>query len=409
MNKKSADKDKVEKQTPNTETETIMPSMIDNEEMTEMERPRDLSAIIPQYQNIEQGSNDISLESKEATLKSDGTVTLGTYNENGSNVATNVQLPEAIDIEQRKAEIIRNKKSKKKELNKKVKKKKGSKSQSVMALISLVIIGGLVAFYFYYKSVPKDSDFKPLHVYVELGQKLPIRMSEYVKPGIGTTVDEMAYTLDTSSVILDKIGDYEFSVTHNNIVKQGIITIQDKTSPELEVRDVIIEEGTTFDAGMFVTYCNDYSGCNYSFEEINTQNKYTEPGTHIVYVVAQDAYNNKIVKQANLIILSKGSQKIFTKYEIDSNNYRSISYRYNLIFIASNNSLLLYEGTQTIIYSYTSETAYNTAKNIYNGEINYTCDDDSKTITYVHAVTDLFDTYENVVDRLSSEGYEEIK
>lgn len=409
MNKKSVDKDKLEKQTPSTEASTIMPSMIDNEEMTAVEKPKDLSSIIPRYQEIEQSSDNISLTSKETTLKSDGTVTLGIYNENGSNIAENVQLPEAIDIEQRKAEIIRNKKSKKKELNKKVKKKKSSKSQNITALVALVIICGLVAFLFYYKSIPKDSDFKALHVYVELGQKLPIRMSEYVKPGIGSTVDEMAYALDTSSVILDKIGDYEFTVTHNNIVKKGTITVQDKTSPELEVRDVIIEEGTTFDAGMFVTYCNDYSGCNYFFEETNTQNKYTEPGTHIVYVVAEDAYNNKTIKQANLIILSKGSQKVFTKYEIDSNNYRSISYRYNLIFIASNNSLLLYEGIQTIIYSYTSEDAYNSAKNIYNGEINYTCDDESKTITYVHAVNDLFDTYENVLDRLSSEGYEEIK
>ncbi len=407
MNKKAAEKNIVENQTPNNNLETIMPSMIDNEEMIENEKPQDLSSIIPQYQKIEQGSNEVALESKETTLKADGSVIIGNFSENGSNVITDAQLPEAIDIEERKAELAKNKKNKKKEFNKK--KKKSSKSQNLISLTSIIVIIGLVAFYFYYKAVPKDSDFQPLHVYVELGEKLPIRMNQYVKPGIGTNIDEMAYSLDTSSVILDKIGDYEFTITHNNIAKKGIITIQDKTAPELEVRDVIIEQGTTFDASMFVTYCNDYSGCNYSFEELNTQNKYTEPGTHIVYVVAEDAFNNKTVKQANLIILNKGSQKTFTKFEIDSNNYRTISYRYDLIFISSQTSLLLYEGTQTIIYTYSSEDAYNSARNIYNGEINYTCDDNAKTITYVHAVTDLFDTYENVLDKLASDGYEEIK
>ena len=404
MNNSQQSKEKQEQQ--NQEVVTIMPSMIDNEEMTASESRRDLSAIIPQYKNLDNENGD-SLESRDSILKSDGAVVLGTFNLENSTIINGVQLPDSIDIDERKAEIIRNKKQKKKETKKKTKKKTDSKSQNVMSIVSLIVIGGLVLFWFYYKNVPKDSDFKPLHVYVELGQKLPIRMDQYVKPGIGNTVNEMAYKLDTSSVIIDKIGDYEFSITHNNITKKGVITVEDKTSPDLEIRQVIIQEGDKFDANQFVSYCNDLSGCNYSFEELNTENKYTTPGTHTVYIAAVDAYNNKTVKQASLIILKYGSQKIFVKYENNANV--NITYKYEMIFGDANDpNSLLYEGKITNIYTYLTDEAYQYAKKEYLGLINWECDDKTKTITYSAAVDDLFNTYSNVVEELADRGYREL-
>jgi len=202
--------------TPIEEKVTITPTMIDeSEERTE--KKRDLSAIIPKFEDTESNENSIELISQEKELKGDGAISIALINGDGNiTLTSNAALPEQIDFEERKKEKQRNKGNK----NKKIKKKSKSaqKFQNQMSIMSLLVIIGLGIFWYWYKNHPTEKDFEPLTVIVEIGDSLPIRVSSYVKPGVGKDIeDELQYGLDLSKVVLEEVGDYEFYVTYKGI------------------------------------------------------------------------------------------------------------------------------------------------------------------------------------------------
>lgn len=379
--------------TPIEEKVTITPTMIDeSEERTE--KKRDLSAIIPKFEDTESNENSIELISQEKELKGDGAISIALINGDGNiTLTSNAALPEQIDFEERKKEKQRNKGNK----NKKIKKKSKSaqKFQNQMSIMSLLVIIGLGIFWYWYKNHPTEKDFEPLTVIVEIGDSLPIRVSSYVKPGVGKDIeDELQYGLDLSKVVLEEVGDYEFYVTYKGIEKTGTVKIVDTTPPDLEIRNVQIVEGGIYDASSFVESCKDPSGCNYSFQDSETEKKYNTNGVYVVYVVATDAFQNSITKKASLIIESQGTAEIFKKQTgFDFNTGYEISEKYTLRFEQFSNYSLLLSGTHERAYIYQDEEVYEKAVQTYNGEVNYICDDSNKTITFRESVTTIGSNY----------------
>ena len=406
------EKDKKEK-TPeqaNQEIPTIMPTMIDESE--EIRKVRDLSAIIPKSDNnTPLGADEIELISKDNDLKSDGSAVIATIDDNGeATIRANLSYPEQIDIEARKEEKIKLKTKKKKK--EKIKPSKvAQKFQNSMALFSLIVIIALGSFWYYITHAPTEKDFKPLTVEIELGEKLPIRTSSYVEPGKGE-IDELLYALDTSNVKLEEAGEYEFTVTYKGITKTGKIIIKDTTKPLLEVRPVYVVEGGTYNAASFVESCIDWSGCNYSFQNSETEQKYTTPGSYVVYVVATDAYQNSVTKQASLIIEARGNVKKYYKnsgflydagYEVEES--------YELHFYDYADYSILLNGTYTTLFKYQDEVKYEEARKQYYGEVNYTCLDSELTIKRVESVTVIGSNYSKKTDienYLNREGFQEI-
>lgn len=405
-------KDKKEK-TPeqaNQMIPTIMPTMIDESE--EIRKVRDLSAIIPKSnEKTALGAEEIELISKDNNLKTDGSVTLANIDENGSAIVkANFLYPDQIDIEQRKEEQIKLKTKKKKK--EKIKPSKvAQKFQNGMALSSLLVIIALICFWCYVKYSPTEEDFQPLLVEIELGEKLPIRTSSYVKPGKGE-IDELLYALDTSNVKLEEAGEYDFTVTYKGISKTGKVIIKDTTKPHLEIRTVFIVEGGTYDASSFVENCVDWSGCNYSFQDSNTEKKYTTPGSYVVYVVATDAYQNSATKKANLIIEARGNVKTYVKYSgyLHDAGYE-VEEKYELHFDDGIDYAVLLNGVHTTIFKYQDELKYEEAKKQYYGEVNYTCIDNEQTIKKVESVDYIGSNYskkEDINNYLLREGYSEV-
>ena len=405
-------KDKKEK-TPeqsNREVATIMPTMID--EYEDLQKVRDLSSIIPkQNEVVEIKENDISLISKENDLKSDGAITIANIDEQGEAIVkANFEYPEQIDYIARKEEFERNKNKKRKKA--KVKPNKSAqKFQNGMSLFLLLLMIGLGIFFYIYKTSPTEKDFKPLHVKIELGDKLPLRTSSYVEAGRGE-VDELLYVLDTSKVTLEEAGDYEFTVTYKGITKTGIITIKDTTAPLLEIKEVSIVEGGTYNAGSFVESCIDWSGCNYSFQDVNTDKKYTSPGTYKVHVVATDAYQNSVTKQTTLIIEAIGSVKTYVKdsgFLYDAGY--SVTEKYELHYDDNGGYSIILSGKYTQVFTYQDELKYQEARKTYNGEIGYTCNDGDYSITYKKSVNTIGNNYSQKTDiesYLAREGYKEV-
>lgn len=406
------EKDKKEK-TPeqaNQMVPTIMPTMIDESE--EIRKVRDLSAIIPKPNNSNLlGSEEIELVSKDNTLKSDGSVTIANIDENGSAIVkANFLYPEQIDIEARKEEQERLKTKKKKK--EKIKPSKvAQKFQNGMALTSLLVTIALAAFWYYVKFGPTEADFQPLPVEIELGEKLPLRTSSYVKPGKGE-IDELLYVLDTSNVKLEEAGEYDFTVTYKGISKTGKIIIKDTTDPLLEVRTVFIVEGGTYDASSFVESCVDWSGCNYSFQDSDTEKKYTTPGSYVVHVVATDAYQNSITRKADLIIEARGNVKNYVKYSgfLYDAGYE-VEEKYELHFDDGIDYAVLLNGIHTTVFKYQDELKYEEAKKQYYGEVNYTCIDNELTIKKVESVDYVGSNYSKKTDvdnYLAKSGYQEV-
>ena len=389
---------------------TITPTMIDNEEIGKKNQKKDLSAIIPEQNNQTENTDGIVLESKDKELKSDGAVVIANIVNDDIVMDEKAVLPAQIDIEARKrnrANMLKSKKRKNKvELDDEAK-----KSQNITSIIVLILICFLGGFAYYIYNRKTLKDFQPLPVTVELGDKLPIRTKNYVKPGVGNTVDELKYVLNTKDVDIDEVGEYNFTVTFNNITKTGTIKIVDTTAPDLTVKRVVITEGTTYGPESFVDECIDLSGCNYSFEDSKTTDKYRTPGTYNVYIVATDPYENKTTKKTQLVIEAQGMVKKLVKTEEYSENKGySLKTTYDLHFSSFMDNAILYNGYKIEEYQYRNDEKFNEAKTKYTGEANYTIDTKNKTIKYepdpVSQINN-YSTLDDIVISLKANGFTE--
>ncbi len=403
---KASDGSKIE--APVEEVPTITPTMIDED--TKTEKKRDLSAIIPKSTMQENNGQATLLNSKETELKSDGSISIGSIDENGDATAKeSVNLPEPIDIEKRKKDQEARTNRKKKKVRDKSKINK-QKLENKTALLSLLVIVLLGVFYYWYKNHPTEADFTPLTVTVELGDSLPIRGKYYVKPGIGNDVDELAYQIDTSNVNIDEVGTYNFTVKYKGLTKNGKIVIQDTTAPTLKTREMKIIEGSTYSPEQFVEDCYDLTGCNYSFEDKDTTKKYTENGAYDVIVVATDAYGNKAASKTRLIIEASGNIYVYKKESsFDFQTGYSTIEKYELHFAnVSSSRKLLVDGVYTKTFKYEDEKVYEKARSEYNGELHYKCIDSTMTIEYTEAVNLVGGNYsykDDIDAYLSQQGY----
>lgn len=389
---------------------TITPTMIDNEEIGKKNQKKDLSAIIPEQNNQTENTDGIVLESKDKELKSDGALVIANIVNDDIVMDEKAVLPAQIDIEARKrnrANMLKSKKRKNKvELDDEAK-----KSQNITSIIVLILICFLGGFAYYIYNRKTLKDFQPLPVTVELGDKLPIRTKNYVKPGVGNTVDELKYVLNTKDVDIDEVGEYNFTITFNNITKTGTIKIVDTTAPDLTVKRVVITEGTTYGPESFVDECIDLSGCNYSFEDSKTTEKYRTPGTYDVYIVATDPYENKTTKKTQLVIEAQGMVKKLVKTEEYSENKGySLKTTYDLHFSSFMDNAILYNGYKIEEYQYRNDEKFNEAKTKYTGEANYTIDTKNKTIKYepdpVSQINN-YSTLDDIVTSLKANGFTE--
>ena len=389
---------------------TITPTMIDNEEIGKKNQKKDLSAIIPEQNNQTENTDGIVLESKDKELKSDGAIVIANIVNDDIVMDEKAVLPAQIDIEARKrnrANMLKSKKRKNKvELDDEAK-----KSQNITSIIVLILICFLGGFAYYIYNRKTLKDFQPLPVTVELGDKLPIRTKNYVKPGVGNTVDELKYVLNTKDVDIDEVGEYNFTVTFNNITKTGTIKIVDTTAPDLTVKRVVITEGTAYGPESFVDECIDLSGCNYSFEDSKTTEKYRTPGTYDVYIVATDPYENKTTKKTQLVIEAQGMVKKLVKTEEYSENKGySLKTTYDLHFSSFMDNAILYNGYKIEEYQYRNDEKFNEAKTKYTGEANYTIDTKNKTIKYepdpVSQINN-YSTLDDIVTSLKANGFTE--
>jgi len=388
---------------------TIMPTMVDTEEDEKVEKKMDISAIIPK--STQTKAEGIKLESKDALLKSDGAVVLGVVQGEGIAMQENIELPEPIDIEERRkeAKAIREGKVVKKKKRDISKLKKEMRTLNKKTLISLAMIALLAAAVYYIKYSPSANDFQIIPVHVELGEQLPLHSKDYVKAPLGQRVDDLTYRIDTSSVVEDKVGQYPIKVTHNGITKLGYVIVEDKTAPEFIAKNLIITEGTPYAATDFVEDCHDFSGCDYAFEEEGFEEKNTAPGKYTIFITATDMYGNKSEAQVELFIEDRGMVKYFMKTEVLPEYGYTLTTKYEIHFTEILETTIIDRGFKTTIREYDTEATYKAAREEEYGMENTEVDDETFTITKIEKANKIGnnESYNYVINYLTTNNFRE--
>ncbi len=418
---------------PVQEEATIKASSL-QDNLKSVER-RDLSAIIPQ--NAIEGSDASGvLESKEKLLKADGAVVIGNVDNGTLSIVNGVRFPDKIDVEARKKYKQEQEKAKRSVGGKKVKKvltEEGKKAQNTTTIIVLIVIVilGIFAYYFFNKNTEADFTLKTIDV--ELGDSLPTKTLDYVNPAnvfkIGVfdfskwfsknkgsnnvTIDDMEYSLNTSMVKVDEVGEYTYTVTHAGVTKEGTIIISDTKPPELELKEVRLLEGDTYTPQKFVAKCHDLSGCSTSFED-EKMASYTKPGNYEMSIVAIDPYENKDTKKVNLIIESREAIKKYQK--VDEYNEElgySLTTTYEIhLSIGANDKKILDFADLTLVYKYQNRDKYGADFEKNKGDKNYTFDNETPSITKktkVNMIENLTSAnLEDIVEYLTAKGYIEV-
>lgn len=253
---------------------------------------------------------------------------------------TNKPLPKQIDI------TVKQKVEKKTNQKRvKVVTKKERIISFFVTLFVILIIGasGYAVYYYGYQNNP--SIYKVKNVSFELGSELPQSASYYVTSPL--KVDDMEYTLDISQVA-DGIGNYPYSVKHKNVVKSGIITIQDTTKPELKIKEnLIFNKDDKIDVDQLVDGCSDLSGCDYKLAfDINTDSA----GEKEVIVTASDSQNNQTEEKFTITVVDIQKSIVCTSKKIQSDDSKYNVYNEYTLNFDGNDYLVSSSGARVFKY-----------------------------------------------------------
>lgn len=175
----------------------------------------------------------------------------------------------------------------------------------VILFIVVVVFIALFGYFFVYKKF----NFTPKTVTYEEGSTLSTNVGDYLKY---KPINTSGYTLDTSDVDVNEVGEYKYKITYNNKVKKGIVKIVDTTPPKVKTRDLTVEVGDkNFYVGNFVVSCDEKNTpCITSFKNERDKNKINSVGTYNIDIVVSDIYDNKMTTKVKLTVVNKGGLDI---------------------------------------------------------------------------------------------------
>ena len=268
------------------------------------------AAINEQTKSNAEESAQVTIVETAITKGSAGSQVIGKIN-GESIVATNVALPEPIDITVKQKVDTKNNNKKVKVVSKK------EKIMSILISIFVIIVfagAGFVAYYFGYKTNPSIYELK--NVYLELGEQLPSTVSYYIESS--NQFDDMEYVLDLSNVAQNIVGSYTYSISHKNVTKSAQVIVRDTKSPSLTIRDskdLVFQKNAKVSKDDIVLLCDDLSNCTYKTEyEIDTET----PGEKDVTIIARDDAGNETKEVVKIKVIDIQKTLVCTSSDVDS-------------------------------------------------------------------------------------------
>ncbi len=177
---------------------------------------------------------------------------------------------------------------------------KSSKHYFIIFFLIIVII--IVLGYFL---VFKKYTFSVKTINLELGEELSSEVEDYLTK---EPQNPNEYILDISKVKIDEVGEYVYTVKHNNITKKGKVLVKDTTPPEFTLQELTIEEGSVdYYLGNFLESCTDISDpCLVTLKSESDLDKFSIVGTHEIEIEVADLYGNKVSATGHLNVIEEG-------------------------------------------------------------------------------------------------------
>ena len=168
-------------------------------------------------------------------------------------------------------------------------------------VLFLGLIGGGLYYYFNYH---KETTVKLKNLTVELGNKLPTNINDYIECSNPAT-----YKLDISSIKVDdngnaiSTGEYSYKVIKNNEIKKGKVFVKDTTKPNVVTTDLFVGVKEEFSPNDFISSCDDLSlPCTVKYKNISDENLNDNEGTYTINIIISDAEGNSVTKIVSLIV-----------------------------------------------------------------------------------------------------------
>ena len=267
--------------------------------------------------------------------------------------------------------------------------KKGGKKKMNMPLLIIlaVVLVAAIGFGVYYflvlsKTNTPTASIRVKLTEVELGTEIGNSPSDYVNvTGISIDTCDLKSNLDPMN-----IGTYEFTVTCGNLSKTGTITVEDKTAPTVEVKDVTVAPNAEVLPEDFIVEYNDYSEVTFEFEEeVDT----STVGEYSVSIVASDEYDNVTTVAATLTVSEDAPvEYLYCTREEETEQQALATAEYH--FGITNDGSIYENSEKVITYEFDDEESYNAAvaeideSGSFDGyEANISMDADSLTIKVI--------------------------
>lgn len=189
----------------------------------------------------------------------------------------------------------------------------GNKTAVHIVIIGLCVIGVLICFVLannFRKRNNKSATIKMREsVAVEVNSDLP-DLSLFFTELEG--VSESDINISYADVNIAQVGEYPITIKIKKEKYNSKLIVLDTISPELTVKDVKINPGSSYTAKDFVSSCKDNSkeDCQINFyslatdqdgNRINYEN-YTAEGTYKIQIIASDSSENTTIEEATLTI-----------------------------------------------------------------------------------------------------------
>ncbi len=271
------------------------------------------------------------------------------------------------------------------------KNKEGNKKVIVVLLLLLLV--AMIGFgVYYFLRIAKTSAANKIslkEVKLELGQALSNNIDDYATIS-GYNKKDCSVTLNNLSVDkvdLNKVGTYKFTVTCGKVSEEGLIIVDDTTSPEVYTNDLTILQNASLNVMDFIAECVDASACSYEIVS-NITDLTKTLGEKEVEILVSDAYNNQTTTKAKLTVATTAPTRYLTCKK-NAENLSDISATqidsYRIGIDASDN---FFNAVRSTEFKFNTENDYNNVLKDYSESIgihsiigNTTFNEKKKSIT----------------------------
>ena len=265
----------------------------------------------------------------------------------------------------------------------------------ILIIILILAIGGGLYYYLSKGEISIVNRVKVKNPTVELGEALPKDINNYV---IIKNARNAKCILNTTNVDINKLGEYNYSVTCGTKKYDGVITVADKKAPVVKTKTVAKRLNETLTASEFIAACEDATECTYEIDDKAKVDEYLKTvGTYDINLTIIDKSGNKANATAKLVVL-ENDVKVYLNCFLDDQSVDDINGTYSQYDKIAISSSTNYAGIYFRVkeYTITKKDEYDTIKTKYEkdktisigGGLDPLFDDSNLTIRFEETLTD---------------------